>query len=220
MYTTHRHKQQHHHTTLATTTAPSLFIITSHQPPSPPPPPHRQDEEDEEEGAAEAATDAEVRARMDVDAGDDTTEGALNVQDIDAYWLQRQLTKAFESIQSEQAQQMAEEVLGVLETCDKREAENRLVMLLDFDKFELIKMLLANQVAIVWCTKLARTQVCVVWWWWWGMLRKRWGWSVCMLECVYHKIHISKKNTHPQQKNTYIIHDTRTIHTTHQKKVT
>ena len=50
-------------------------------------------------------------------------------------------------------------MLTVLEQCDSREAENKLVMLLDFDKFDLIKMLLANQAAVVWCTKLARAQV-------------------------------------------------------------
>lgn len=54
---------------------------------------------------------------------------------------------------------MFSQVLTVLEECDLREAENKLVMLLDFDKFDLIKMLLANQAAVVWCTKLARAQV-------------------------------------------------------------
>ena len=32
-------------------------------------------------------------------------------------------------------------------------------MLLDFDKFELIKLLLKNRIKIVWCTRLARAQV-------------------------------------------------------------
>lgn len=54
------------------------------------------------------------------------------------------------------------QVLTVLEHSDSREAENKLVMLLDFDKFDLIKMLLANQAAVVWCTKLARAQVRVL----------------------------------------------------------
>lgn len=41
---------------------------------------------------------------------------------------------------------------------DDRDAENRLVMMLDFDKFDLIKLLLRNRLKVVWCTKLARAQ--------------------------------------------------------------
>ena len=42
---------------------------------------------------------------------------------------------------------------------DSREVENRLVGLLDFERFELIKELLRNQGRIVWCMRLARAQV-------------------------------------------------------------
>lgn len=42
---------------------------------------------------------------------------------------------------------------------DARDVENRLVMLLDFDRFELIKELLRNATRIVWCMRLARAQV-------------------------------------------------------------
>lgn len=69
-----------------------------------------QDEEEDDDAAAEAAVDREVRARMDVDAGEDAQADGVNVQEIDAYWLQRQIAKAFGSIEPEKAQAMAEEV--------------------------------------------------------------------------------------------------------------
>ena len=42
---------------------------------------------------------------------------------------------------------------------DAREVENRLVSLLDFERFELIKELLRNRLRVVWCMRLARAQV-------------------------------------------------------------
>ena len=46
----------------------------------------------------------------------------------------------------------------VTQTGEDRDVENRLVQLLDFDKFELIKELLKNRLKIVWCTRLQRAQ--------------------------------------------------------------
>lgn len=69
-----------------------------------------QDEEADDEAAADAAAEGEVRARMDIDAGEDAVADGVNVQEIDAYWLQRQIAKAFGSIEPERAQTMAEEV--------------------------------------------------------------------------------------------------------------
>ena len=44
------------------------------------------------------------------------------------------------------------------QTGEDRDVENKLVQLLDFDKFELIKELLKNRLKIVWCTRLQRAQ--------------------------------------------------------------
>lgn len=49
-------------------------------------------------------------------------------------------------------------MLKILAEGDDRDVENRLVMLLDYDKFELIKLLLRNRLKIVWCTRLARAE--------------------------------------------------------------
>jgi pre-mRNA-splicing helicase BRR2 len=45
-----------------------------------------------------------------------------------------------------------------MEGSDVRATENKLVLLLDYDKFEFIKVLLKNRAKIVWCTRThART---------------------------------------------------------------
>jgi pre-mRNA-splicing helicase BRR2 len=95
---------------------------------------------------------------MDVDAGEEAHDGGIPVQEIDAYWLQRRISKAFGDIDPNAAQKMAEDAFTALELPDAREVENRLVMLLDFDRFELIKELLKNRLRIVWCMRLARAE--------------------------------------------------------------
>jgi pre-mRNA-splicing helicase BRR2 len=128
----------------------------------------------ETEGNAEAANgDAlseqpteEVRG-MQVD--DDMTAGPddgadpniVRVADIDAYWLQRQVSKAFNfsDSEAERARELADKVFSTLETASsQREAENELVLLLNYEKFDLIKLLLTNRTRIVWCVKLARAE--------------------------------------------------------------
>eukprot|EP00887_Chlorella_sp_A99_P002917 scaffold6.g2917.t1 len=116
------------------------------------------DEEDEEGEGEETLAEGEgVRTGMDVEAGEEGREEGIS--EIDAYWLQRRISKAFGgSIDPNQAQQMAEDVFAALQLSDPREVENRLVTLLDFDRFELIKELLANRLRVVWCMRLARAQ--------------------------------------------------------------
>uniref|UniRef100_A0A8R7V0V4 RNA helicase n=2 Tax=Triticum urartu TaxID=4572 RepID=A0A8R7V0V4_TRIUA len=82
----------------------------------------------------------------------------LDVQDIDAYWLQRKISQAYENIDPQHSQKLAEEILKVIAEGDDRDVENRLVMLLDHENFDLIKLLLHNRLKIVWCTFLARAE--------------------------------------------------------------
>ncbi|CAI5996773.1 unnamed protein product [Closterium sp. NIES-64] len=94
-------------------------------------------------------------------------------------------TSAGGGIDPQQSQKLAAEALGILEAAggegdggggggggggasgwgagagadeQQREAENKLVRLLDYDKFDLIKLLLRNRLKIVWCTRLARAE--------------------------------------------------------------
>lgn len=121
------------------------------------------DELDEEEADEEGGGTGNGAVRTGiVDGGpegaDQGEDGLIPVKEIDAYWLQRQITKAFGEIEPTQAQALSEDTLAALQLPDLREVENKLVMLLDFDRFDLIKELLRNRVRVVWCIKLARSQ--------------------------------------------------------------
>jgi pre-mRNA-splicing helicase BRR2 len=74
---------------------------------------------------------------------------------IDAHWVQRALARHYDD--AAETQQLAERVLAALgdDGSDLRAAEARLVALLDYDKFELVKVLLRNRWAVVYCTRLA-----------------------------------------------------------------
>lgn len=71
-------------------------------------------------------------------------EKPLHPLDIDAYWLQRQLSKIYDDAMISQAK--AGEVLNVLRDAnDDRECENQLVLLLGYDCFDFIKQVLRNR---------------------------------------------------------------------------
>ncbi|KAL0326538.1 UNVERIFIED_CONTAM: DExH-box ATP-dependent RNA helicase DExH12 [Sesamum angustifolium] len=97
---------------------------------------------------------------IDDDEEQEASEGmSLNVQDIDAYWLQRKISQAYDqNIDPQQSQKLAEEVLKILAEGDDREVETKLLVHLQFDKFSLIKYLLQNRLKVVWCTRLARAE--------------------------------------------------------------
>ena len=119
-----------------------------------------------DDGAGGAGDQGPVLAGGDGDqggrgGGEEGGAGSLvKVADIDAYWLQRQVSKAcgFGPADAEAGAQMAARVLAALDAGDDREAENALVGLLDYDKFDLIKLLMHNRLRVLWCTRLARAQ--------------------------------------------------------------
>ncbi|KAM0927598.1 hypothetical protein ACQ4PT_002783 [Festuca glaucescens] len=82
----------------------------------------------------------------------------VDAQDIDACWLQRKISQAYQDIDPQRSQKLAEEILKAIAEGDDRDVENRLVMLLNYEKFDLIKLLLHNRLQIVWCTSLARAE--------------------------------------------------------------
>jgi len=101
------------------------------------------------------------------DEDDDEEEGDLNPNDIDAQWLQRELRKYYKD--ANLSQKLSDEVLNVLhgeeeesgnnnndDDDDDREVENKLVILLDYDKFDFIKILLQNRAKISYCMRLHR----------------------------------------------------------------
>lgn len=115
------------------------------------------DEEDGEDEAEEAETDHAIHAdAVAVDLGG-KKEKKLHPLDIDAYWLQRKLSKFYSDPMVSQAR--AGEVLNILKNIqDERECENQLVVLLGFDCFDFIKLLKQNRHMILYCSLLASAQ--------------------------------------------------------------
>lgn len=115
------------------------------------------DEEDDEEGGVEAYGSGTLRGddndRMDTDQAD---PDIISVHNIDAHWLQRELSKFYSDANT--SSRLAEEVLGVLNGAEERAVENKLVLLLDFDKFDFIKVLLKNRAKLFYCTRLRQAQ--------------------------------------------------------------
>ncbi|KAL8506512.1 hypothetical protein ACS0TY_017413 [Phlomoides rotata] len=119
-----------------------------------------EDEEDEDD-VTEVDGSGAMQMGGGIDDDDDERDAiegmTLNVQDIDAYWLQRKISQAYDqNIDPQQSQKLAEEVLKILAEGDDREVEDKLLVHLQFDKFSLIKYLLRNRLKVVWCTRLAR----------------------------------------------------------------
>ena len=73
---------------------------------------------------------------------EEPTDNKLDPNSIDAHWLHLQLSKYFEPTE---AQRMENEVLFALSSETKLEAENNLLSLLNYDQYELIKLLLDNR---------------------------------------------------------------------------
>jgi len=126
-----------------------------------------EESEDEDEGGEEAhmvetleAKEGEGSDEEGAAGGAEGADGAsseldLDPRKIDAFWLQRELGKYFRDAHS--SQEMAEQVMQILgdKEADPRECENRLVLLLEYDKFDLIKLLLRNRWKIVYAIRLA-----------------------------------------------------------------
>ena len=82
---------------------------------------------------------------------------SLQPHDIDAFWLQRKLSKIYDD--PTQAQKKVKELLEILdESNDERDVENKLVLLLGFNEFDFIKLLRSNRQMILYCTLLASAQ--------------------------------------------------------------
>ncbi|KAJ6358700.1 hypothetical protein OIU76_000428 [Salix suchowensis] len=118
--------------------------------------------EEEDDDVAEESGSGAMQMGGGIDGAEmlEANEGTnLNVQDIDAYWLQREISQAYEQkIDPQQCQKLAEEVLLLLAEGDDREVETKLLLYIQFDKFSFIKFLLRNRLKIVWCTRLVRSK--------------------------------------------------------------
>ncbi|XP_049856999.1 putative U5 small nuclear ribonucleoprotein 200 kDa helicase [Schistocerca gregaria] len=115
-----------------------------------------REEEDDDEGE-EAKLDRAIHAENLGGAEETRKEKTLHPLDIDAYWLQRRLSKFYDDAMVSQAR--AAEVLAVLRDAgDDRDCENQLVLLLGYSCFDFIKLLKRHRQMILYCTLLASSQ--------------------------------------------------------------
>lgn len=118
-----------------------------------------EDELDEDEGDKddEENDSRAIHAENLSKAEEMKKEKTLHPNDIDAYWLQRQLKNYFKDAMTAHAK--AADVLGVLKSAaDDRDCENRLVLLLGYECFDFIKQLKKYRHMIAYCTLLASAQ--------------------------------------------------------------
>lgn len=80
----------------------------------------------------------------------------LDPNDIDAYWIQKELNKEYND--PIQAQKDEKEILEILNLPTYIECENKLVSLLGFDRIKLITLFLKNRHKIYYCTRLKQAQ--------------------------------------------------------------
>jgi pre-mRNA-splicing helicase BRR2 len=117
------------------------------------------DDDGDDEGGVEAKSGGKLLKGGDMEGDDDGAgdeEDVVAVSAIDAFWLQRGLGKYFDD--ADISAKLAEDVLGILQLADERECENKLVVLLDYDKFDFIKVLMKNRKKIVYCTRFKQAQ--------------------------------------------------------------
>eukprot|EP00281_Chroomonas_sp_CCMP1168_P020883 CAMPEP_0206228716 /NCGR_PEP_ID=MMETSP0047_2-20121206/9314_1 /ASSEMBLY_ACC=CAM_ASM_000192 /TAXON_ID=195065 /ORGANISM="Chroomonas mesostigmatica_cf, Strain CCMP1168" /LENGTH=2146 /DNA_ID=CAMNT_0053651971 /DNA_START=50 /DNA_END=6487 /DNA_ORIENTATION=+ len=120
-----------------------------------------KDDDDDEEGDDGEAQRTVIGLREDADGempDEEEDDKVLDPLNIDAYWLQRNIKEKCAIDDDNDAVKMSTEVMDILRLEDEREVENRLVILLDYDKFEFIKVLLKNRHAIDFCTRLLQAQ--------------------------------------------------------------
>ena len=114
-------------------------------------------DEDGEEDRADHAIHAETLAGSAVEDLGGKKEKKLHPLDIDAYWLQRRLSKFYSDPMISQAR--AGEVLQILKNYeDEPECENHLILLLGFDCFDFIKLIKQNRQMVLYCSMLASAQ--------------------------------------------------------------
>ncbi|XP_055955275.1 U5 small nuclear ribonucleoprotein 200 kDa helicase [Patella vulgata] len=114
-----------------------------------------QEDEEADEGE-EANIDVSLHSNLNEEA--QKADGGLHPRDVDAFWIQRKLSKAYPD-DPNMAQTKSKEVLDILNNAgDDRECENQLVMLLGVTQFEFIKILRMNRQMILYCTLLASAQ--------------------------------------------------------------
>ena len=117
-----------------------------------------ESESDDEINGVE--TNASSRLKGDDNQTGDVKEKGkyyLSATSIDAFWLQRQVSKYYTD--ADISATLATKIMTILiDNPTLGQCENELVNLLDYDKFELIKLLVENRTKVMYCTRLNQAQ--------------------------------------------------------------
>ena len=89
------------------------------------------------------------------DQGRKAKEDTVDPREVDAFWLQRLLSKPYpDALEAQNKSDAAYQLLA--SDMPLKECENELVALFEYEHFDIVKTLTKNRDAIVWCTKLAK----------------------------------------------------------------
>ncbi|UZJ56862.1 hypothetical protein CBS101457_006182 [Exobasidium rhododendri] len=116
--------------------------------------------DEEESEIKEEAADEEQEQSEALKIGDSSRtrlkkNGTIVAHDIDPFWLQRLISKHYSD--AHEAGEKANAAMDLLSSeSNVRDCENNLMELFDYDKFEIVELLIKNRDLIVWCTKLGR----------------------------------------------------------------
>ncbi|KAJ3264529.1 DEIH-box ATPase [Chytriomyces hyalinus] len=115
---------------------------------------NENDKDNEDEYIINAPVNA--KTKTEASSASASLSTALNPHDVDAFWLQRQISNIYPDPHI--AQQKTNSALELMSQAGKtaRDVENNLMALFDYDKFDLVKLLTRNKDVIVWGTRLAR----------------------------------------------------------------
>ena len=117
-----------------------------------------EDEDDEETEEQEEKEKTYLAAKNLDEEEVDSSESAysVDVSKIDPHWLQRELNAVFSD--PNQAVATEKEILSILPIPDIQECENKLVLILKYENFELAKKILKNRWKLFYCIRLGQAQ--------------------------------------------------------------
>ncbi|CDS42389.1 U5 small nuclear ribonucleoprotein 200 kDa [Echinococcus multilocularis] len=117
-----------------------------------------KDDDDDDIDGEEAGEEMTLQSKAtDEVSGSKSDVDTLHPRDIDAFWLQRNVSKHCKD--PILAQRKAQECLDILKTAtDDRDLENRLVRCIGYEQFDFLRVLRRYPSMILYCTLLAQAQ--------------------------------------------------------------
>lgn len=115
-----------------------------------------RDDSDDSDDGVEADAGTTLAGSSVKDEGMDVDSGSLPAAQVDAYWLQRQVSTFIS--EPDRARDVAERIFSIMSEGDATTCENKLVELLEFDQFDFVRLLMHNRDTVVWATRYRRAK--------------------------------------------------------------